>query len=138
VLPANPTIDFAVNLNVGQHKANMKVKAKTISDEMLDEGAPSYQSLTPGNVYRVLELSKEDIRVMNDVGEPGLYPLSWFSVVDDRWPDDWIVTIGTEGERTATPKVLSENYFWERYFDGDKEAILALKRRLLKWGYTDE
>ncbi len=116
----------------------MKVKFKAICDEMLSEGMPSHQSLTPGNVYRVLELGTEDVRVMSDVGEPGLYPLSWFSVVDDSWPDDWIVTFGTEGERTATPRTLSGNYFWERYFDGDKQAILALKRRLLEWGYTKE
>ena len=105
---------------------------------MLYEGTPSHQSLTPGNTYRVIELVIDDVRVMNDVGYPTLYPLSWFSVVDDRWPDDWVVTIGTEGERYISPKVLSERHFFERYFDGDKQAILTLKRRLLEWGYTEE
>ena len=116
----------------------MKVKLKTISDEMLNEGDPSHQSLTPGNLYRVIELSPNKFRVMNDVGEPGLYPSSWFSVIDDRWPDDWVVTVEVDGERTVGPKAFTEDYFWERYFDGDKKAILALKRRLVQWGYSEE
>jgi len=94
------------------------------------EGTPSYQNLTSGNIYEVISLEVDSIRVINDYGEPGLYPDSWFSIADPKWPTDWVVMIGIEGERYAGPQVLSDSYFWERYFDGDKETILTFQRRI--------
>jgi len=111
----------------------MRIKFQTISEELESEGAPSYQNLTPGNVYRVISLEVDSVRVMDDQGEPVLFPLSWFSVVDDKWPSDWEVTVGADGERYIGPEILWENYFWERYFDGDRAAIQTLKRRLREW-----
>lgn len=86
-----------------------------------------------GNVYRVIGLDVDSVRVMDDEGEPVLFPLSWFSVVDDKWPSDWIVTIGADGEQYVGPEILREDYFWERYFDGDRAAIQTFKRRLREW-----
>ena len=102
------------------------------------EGSPDHQNLTSGNIYRVISLEADGIRVMNDYGEPGLYPDSWFSITDPQWPTDWVVTIGTEGERYASPQVLSDNYFWERYFDGDKEATQILQKRLRQWDQYED
>lgn len=116
----------------------MKVKFNTLSEEMLHESAPSHQNLTPGNIYRVLELRNDEVRIMNDQGFPPLYPLTWFSVVDDRWPDDWVVTTDAEGGRSVSPQVFSGAYFFERYFDGDRQAVRILKGRLSEWGYTEE
>ncbi len=98
-----------------------------------NEDVDQHEDLTPGNVYRVIEWPLDSYRVMNDQGEPILYPSFLFIVVDDRWPDDWVVKYAEDGERYVSPAVFSEPGFFEDYFDGKKEAVTVFKRRLLQW-----
>jgi hypothetical protein len=76
----------------------MKVKFNPESDEGM-----SHTDLTSGNVYRVIEMVVDDFRVMNDQGIPHLYPASFFIVVEEYWPDDWIARFGEDGERYVGP-----------------------------------
>ena len=94
--------------------------------------------LTPGNVYRVISWLVDDFRIINDQGMPYLYPSSLFTVVDDQWPDDWVVLYDEDGERYVSPAVFSEPGFFEDYFDGKKEAISIFRQRLRQWGDGSE
>lgn len=111
----------------------MKVRPNPESD-----GVMSHTDLTPGNIYRVIELVVDDFRVMNDQGIPYLYPMSFFTVVDDQWPDDWIIRLGGGGERYVSPSCFADFRFFERYFDGEKEAVSIFRQRLRKWGAGKE
>jgi len=95
--------------------------------------ADRYKDLTPDNVYRVIGWIIDSFRIMNDQGEPYLYSCSAFTVIDPRWPADWITKFGKGGERYVSPAALSEAGFFERVFDGEKEAIRILRQRLQHW-----
>lgn len=96
----------------------MQVKLKAYS--------PKYRDLTPGNVYRVIGIEADDFRIMNDVGQPYLYPHRLFRVVEASHNPDWKHTVGTEGEAYAYPRPLAAPGFFEDYFDGIPAAVEAL------------
>ena len=96
----------------------MQVKLKAYS--------PKYRDLTPGNVYRVIGIEADDFRIMNDVGQPYLYPHRLFRVVDASRNPDWQRTVGTEGEEYAYPRALAAPGFFEDYFDRSPAAVEAL------------
>lgn len=100
----------------------MKIKLKGASSK--------YRDLTPGNVYRVIGIEADDYRVMNDHGQPFLYPRRLFVVLNADEPQDWITSIGDEGERYAYPKALSAPGFFEDYFDGNRAAWRTLHNYL--------
>jgi len=106
----------------------MKVKFSPNCDDVAQHG-----DLTPGNIYRVIGLESDYIRLMSDEGLPYCYPSSLFTVVDDQWPSDWVRRSGEDGELYVSAQVLAEPGFFERYFDGDKEAHILLRKRLQKW-----
>jgi hypothetical protein len=94
--------------------------------------AHEYSDLTAGNVYRVLGIEADDLRLMNDAGLPYLYPADLFVVVDPREPDDWVTELGEEGERYAYPKELGRPGFFEDYFDRDPKATAELRQYLAR------
>jgi hypothetical protein len=85
------------------------------------------QDLTLGNIYRVIGIEADDYRIINDEGQPYLYPPDLFSIVDATEPDDWITDYGEDGERYAYPPELHDVGFFEDYFDGDPKAITTLR-----------
>ena len=80
------------------------------------------RTLTPGNVYRVVGIEVDDLRIIDDVGDPVLFSPRAFDVVDSTPPSEWIVTHGEDGERYACPDTLAERGFFERWHDGDAGA----------------
>ncbi len=84
-----------------------------------------YPDLTPNQHYVVIGIEAGDFRILNDAGRPFLYDASLFDIVDAREPDDWVTEIGEDGERYAYPLPLNSVGFFEDFFDGDKDAIVA-------------
>jgi hypothetical protein len=91
-----------------------------------------YQDLTLNNVYQVIGLEADEYRIINDEGQPYLYPPDIFTVVDPTEPDDWITAYGEDGERYAYPPELHHVGFFEDYFDDDPEAIAIFRQYLAK------
>jgi hypothetical protein len=77
------------------------------------------------------ESKTDDLRVMNDYGQPYLYPQELFLVVDNRYPSDWETEYGEEGERYSYPKVFQQPGFFEDYFDGEQYAVNVFYRYLI-------
>lgn len=92
-----------------------------------------YGDLTENNVYRVVGIEGDLIRLMSDEGLPYLYPLSLFKVVDPNWPNDWVENISENGFRSIYPRGIGGPGFFENYFDGDNNARFKLRLRLQKW-----
>lgn len=61
-----------------------------------------YRDLTSGQLYGVIGIEADDLRIINDAGRPFLYPPDLFSLVDAREPADWVTEFGDDGERYSS------------------------------------
>ncbi len=100
--------------------------------------ADEYADLTPGNAYRVIGIEADDLRLLNDEGQPYLYPAGLFLVVDAREPADWETRYGEEGERYSYAAPMGAPGFFEDYFDGDRRCAAILRQYLAEIGRRDE
>lgn len=87
-----------------------------------------YRDLTPGQLYPVIGLEADDLRILNDQGRPFLYPRRLFKVIDSHEPEDWVSERGDEGERYAYPADLNGQGFFEHFFDAKPKAVAAFWR----------
>ena len=87
-----------------------------------------YPDLTSGQLYVVIGIEADDLRILNDQGRPYLYPARLFEVVDPREPDDWVTEFGEDDERYAYPPPLNSCGFFEDFFDAKKEAVATFWR----------
>ncbi len=93
----------------------MIVKYTEINDD--------YADLTANQFYFVIGIEADDYRILNDFGQPYLYPAKLFHVTDSSEPDDWITEYGDDGERYSYPRELNAAGFFEDYFDNNKKII---------------
>ena len=87
-----------------------------------------YLDLTFGQPYVVIGIEADDLRVLNDVGRPFLYPPELFTVVDSREPNDWLTEFGDDGERYSYPTPLNKAGFFEDFFDEKRKAVATFWR----------
>jgi hypothetical protein len=88
----------------------------------------SLSELTPCQLYVVIGIEADDLRLINDEGRPYLYPAAWFEIIDDEEPEEWITEYGDDGERYAYPPELNEPGFFEDYFETDPDAVRTFWR----------
>lgn len=100
----------------------MKVIAKDIVNSGIDGGS-SNPHIHPKTVYQVIGFDDENFRVLNDVGEPILYPKDLFIVLDSSYPDNWVRMEFDDGQYYVNPPELSELGFYEDFFDGEQKAL---------------
>jgi hypothetical protein len=97
-----------------------------------------YPDLTFRQPYVVIGIESDDYRILNDAGQPYLYPRTLFRVVDAREPEDWINAYGEDGERYAYPAPLNTPGFFEDFFDEKSKAVRTfwrvVNRRLASFG----
>lgn len=86
------------------------------------EAGEIHPSLTPGQLYYVIGIEADTYRLICDDGDPCLYEPEIFEVVDPSEPEDWVIIMGTEGERYAYPPPLNEVGFFEDYHDRRPQA----------------
>ncbi len=82
-----------------------------------------YGDLKPGQVYLVIGIEGNALRILNDAGRPYLYSPHLFEMVDSRVPDDWVSEFGEDGERYAYPTALNKPGFFEDFFDEKPKAV---------------
>jgi hypothetical protein len=78
--------------------------------------------LSAGRDYLVIGISDEYFRVVNDGGEPILYPKELFEVINDTIPSDWVREDFEDGEYHIEPPEVAFPGFYEDYFDHKDEA----------------
>jgi hypothetical protein len=88
----------------------MIVKLKKKHREFID--------ISPGELYFVIGIEADAFRILNDFGNPYLYPPDCFEIVNSQEPDDWVTSYGDDGERYSYPPKLNQPGFFEDYFDG--------------------
>jgi hypothetical protein len=93
-----------------------------------------FWSLTPGREYVVIGVDQASYRVVDDKGEPILFPREGFRVVDDAIPQDWIWDRQGDDEYYGGPESLQTPGFYEDYFDGKPEAIEQFTQYLQRNG----
>ena len=81
-----------------------------------------YSELTFGKDYYVIGLDDKYFRLIDDEGEPILFPRPLFNVVEDTIPEDWIWD-RYDDAYYADPPGLNVRGFYDRYFDHKQEAI---------------
>lgn len=74
--------------------------------------------------YFVIEVSPESFRVIDDTGEPILYPKALFEVLDPTISPGWQFSEYEHGEYFLDPARTSQPGFYEKLFcsDGDRVA----------------
>jgi hypothetical protein len=82
-----------------------------------------YPDLTPGQDYAVIGVEADDFRLLNDRGQPYLYPHQLFDIVDAHEPEDWVTEVGEDGERYAYPPPLNGCGFFEDFFDAKRKTV---------------
>lgn len=87
-----------------------------------------YRDLTAGQMYVVIGIEADELRILNDAGRPFLYPPGLFSVVDPEEPVDWITELGDDGERYSYPASLNKAGFFEDFFDQKAKAVATFWR----------
>lgn len=110
----------------------MRVRAK-IDFEMTVGNQDSHYGIVHLKGYFVIEISEKYYRVINDLGEPVLYPKSLFEVIDRSIPSNWCFVDYPDGEYHLAPAPTNIPGFYEDYFcsDGDHVAQARAKRTLL-------
>ena len=79
----------------------------------------TYPELTVGNRYRVIQICDDSFRVVDDLGDPVLFPRRAFEAPEGPIPATW-VELHEDDALYAGPRELSEpRYFWELWHDGD-------------------
>ena len=117
----------------------MRVQTKPeVNSRVLD--GRYHQSLSPCREYCVVGYDETRYRVVNDRGEPVLYPTYLFHVTDSRQPSEWVREEFPDGSFYVDPPECSRPGFYEAWHDGDPEtrAIFArVFRRLCEQGLNE-
>lgn len=83
-----------------------------------------HQGVTPLEEYFVVEINQYQLRLINDEGEPILYPKDLFEVLDPTLPSGWQFSEYADGWYNLGPVRTSNAGFYEDLFcsDGDRIA----------------
>ena len=104
-----------------------------LRNPLASDGRDFRHSLTVGGEYDVLGIEADDFRLLNDNGEPILYDLECFEVVDPTEPPFWKSVLGDEEERYAYPPGWGVPGFFEAWHDRDKLVRKVFTEQLAHW-----
>ena len=111
----------------------MIVKKIEYSNFKLDGFEQNAVFLTEGKEYLVLAIEYSCFRLFDDMGEPVLYPSSFFEIVDCSC-EDWVKITDENGEIIHYGyKEFSDRYFFEDFFDDKEENVKVVLNFLKKY-----
>lgn len=101
----------------------MRVRARADFRKRTTDGR-WHPGLTPREEYFVIEIGKGYYRVVDDNGEPIIYPKPLFEVIDPAIPADWEMHEYPDGQYFLRPARAGGRGFYEDFFgsDGDRVA----------------
>lgn len=83
--------------------------------------------LIQGKEYPVIEISEEDYRVVDEEGEPILYPKSYFHPLEIPPIEGWLFHYYEGGDYNYYPPEFAGRCLFERFFDRDPDAIRVFR-----------
>lgn len=97
----------------------------------LTKNSAQYPDLSTEREYAVIGVEANDLRILNDRGQPYLYPSALFDIMDDRLPENWVLEFGESGEKYAYPPALNGVGFFEDFFEHKPQAVSEF------WGFIN-
>lgn len=82
-----------------------------------------HPGISPLEEYFVLEISQEYLRIIDDQGEPILYPKELFEVVDPSLPPGWQFEEYPDGEYHLAPTRTGVRGLYEDFFGSDGNRV---------------
>jgi hypothetical protein len=100
----------------------MRVRVRPQLRDLVEDGWEP--ALTPGDEHVVLGISQGSYRIIDDRGEPALFPKPLFVVMDAAIPPGWSFDEGDDGAYYLEPAETIRPGFYEDFFgsDGDRAA----------------
>lgn len=99
----------------------MRVRCKS------NRSAGIRHSLTVGAEYEVIGIESDDLRILDDQGNPVLFDPGLFRVIDPSRPSAWR-TRRLDGTEYSYAPPFGKPGFWEDYHDGVPSALRAFNR----------
>jgi hypothetical protein len=90
-----------------------------------------HRTLSTGEIYFVIGANDSDYRVVDDLGEPVLFPKALFQVLDRSIPTGWVLH-DYEDSYYLDPAATAQPGFYEDWFgsSGDRAAELRAHETL--------
>src|SRR5216683_2988200 len=95
------------------------------------EAQRAHSRSTSITTLRQTRYSTAKMRILADDNRtPILVDAAMFAANSQPIPRSWVATIREGGVVELGPRAWLEHGFWERYFDGDPDAIAAFRREV--------
>jgi hypothetical protein len=89
-----------------------------------------------GSVYHVLsvwvEPDQAGLRLVGEEPTPALFEPEMFEVVSTVIPPTWVITSPKPGCLSFAPDAWNATGFWEKFFDGEPEAVASFNEERAK------
>ena|ERR1700690_279817 len=109
---------------------------KEIHEHILDDF--DHRHLEPEKIYEVIGIDYDSYRIIDEIGEPILYPKYLFDIIDPSIPESWIREEHETDHYYIDPPELSAPGFYEDYFDKDAKARAIFEQFLIKKKKVDK
>jgi hypothetical protein len=87
----------------------------------------AHRGVTALEAYFVIGVNQEEFRVVDDKGEPILYPKDLFEVVDATLPSGWQFCEYPDGEYHLDPVATGAPGFYEDFFGSNGDRVAQSK-----------
>jgi len=108
----------------------MRVRVRADYKSRITDGR-WHQGITPLEDYFVIGVNLDEYRVVDDKGEPILYPKVLFAVLDARVPPDWQFTEDGDGGFYLDPIRTARPGFYEDFFNSDGNKIAQVETQTI-------
>ena len=101
----------------------MKTDLPVVTAVVSQTGQFDALSLRQNNDYPVIEIFDDYYRIVDELGDPILYPKNYFIDCEIPLPDGWLCRHDEYGESQLCPPEFSQRAFFDFHSEGDPEMI---------------
>jgi hypothetical protein len=104
----------------------MRVKARPDFKERTRDDS-SHETISPDEIYLVIAVDRDFYRVIDDAGQPVMFPKELFEVIDKRIPSGWAFDEHVGGSYYLEPIPCSVPGFYEDYYGSDGDQVAQIR-----------
>lgn len=114
----------------------MRVRSVQIISPVTRKVVADHPSMRVGEEYTVLEVAAgpggdSSLRIHRGDESPGIWDSAMFETTDPTVPSIWVAQLSDGGGLRLAPPRWLERGFWERYFDGEPDAVAIFEADLV-------